>query len=230
MDFLKNPRHISLASDRTVRIMGRLSSDIMKIIRSQKPLSWGQLDLPLWGLSRDLSGSPLRSPMMFSLAEDEHRLWFLASSNTPATLHPQARPGQWIAELWKYDCAEFFIADPHSGRYLEFNLAANGAWWSAEFVSPRQQATDSDIAFPEVATFAELAPTGGWLSAMAIPLDLLRARIGWSADSRVNVTFITQSPDQKFVSALSLPGTLLDFHQPQHFSQVDWIDENALPT
>jgi hypothetical protein len=164
---------------------------------------------------------------MFSLAVDPQRLWFIAAGKTPARLHPRARPGIFLAELWKHDCAELFIADPLRNRYLEFNLAANGAWWSAEFTSPRQRADELDIAFPEVATFAELSPEGGWLSAMAIPLDLLQARIGWSADSFVNVTFITQSPAQRFISANRLPGAEPDFHLPQHFSRVEWIDDDA---
>jgi hypothetical protein len=46
-------------------------------------------------------------------------------------------PGNFLAELWRHDVAELFIADPASGRYFEFNLAPNGAWWSCEFTAPR---------------------------------------------------------------------------------------------
>lgn len=200
----------------------------MKIHRSKEPLTWGELSLPLWGVSRDLSGQALLHPLMFSLAVDPQRLWFIAAGKTPAQLHPRARPAQFLAELWKYDCAELFLADPRSGRYLEFNLAANGAWWSAEFIAPRQRADQHDQAFPEVATFAELSAEGGWLSALSIPLDLLAARIDWSAASRLNVTFITRSPAQQFVSVNPLPGETPDFHQPKHFSPVEWIDDAAI--
>ncbi len=190
----------------------------MLILRSAQPLLWGDLSLPVWGLERDWFGTALASPMMFSLAEDGKRLWFLAAGKSPAKIHPQARPGAFLAELWRYDCAELFLADPVSGRYVEFNLAANGAWWSAEFLAPRERADRMDIAFPEVATFAELSPDGGWMSAMAIPLDLLKARLNWSDSSRVNVTFIVNSPEPQFLTASRLPGEEPDFHQPAYFS------------
>lgn len=190
----------------------------MLILRSAQPLQWGDLSLPVWGLQSDWFGNALASPMMFSLAEDGQRLWFVAAGKSPAKIHPQARPGGFMAELWRYDCAELFLADPSSGRYFEFNLAANGAWWSAEFLAPRQRAESNDIAFPEAATFAELSPDGGWMSAIAIPLDLLKARLGWSDSSLINVTFIVNSPGQRFLTSTRLPGDSPDFHQPAHFS------------
>ncbi|MFM2171442.1 MAG: hypothetical protein RI957_1671 [Verrucomicrobiota bacterium] len=190
----------------------------MLILRSTQLFQWGDLSLPVWGLQRDWCGNSLESPLMFSLAEDAQRLWFLAAGRTPTKMHPLARPGAFLAELWRYDCAELFLADPVSGRYFEFNLAANGAWWSAEFTAPRQRAESADIAFPDVATFAEMSPDGGWMTAMAIPLDLLRARLAWSDHSRINVTFIANSPAQQFLTATRLPGKDPDFHQPEHFS------------
>lgn len=209
--------------------LGGQPRDTMKIYHSTAPLSWGDLSLPLWGLTQDLAGHSLCSPLMFSIAFDVERLWFVAAGKTPAQIHPQARPGQFLAELWKFDCVEFFIANARSERYLEFNLAANGAWWSAEFIGPRQRAEVQHVAFPEVATFAELSPEGGWLSAMAIPLDLLQARIDWSLESFVNVTAIVETPQQRFVSANPLPGDTPDFHQPQHFSRVEWINDVTTP-
>lgn len=192
----------------------------MVILRTKKNLQWGELALPVWGLGRDWHEEMVDPPLMFSLAIDPLRLWFVAAGKTPSKIHPQARPGAFVAELWRHDCAELFLAEPESGRYLEFNLAANGAWWSAEFAAPRQRADDLDIAFPEVGTFAELSPEGGWMCAMAIPLDLLDARIGFGEHSRINVNFITRSPAQQFLSATKLPGDEPDFHQPAHFSPV----------
>ena len=154
----------------------------------------------------------------FSLVVDDFHLWFIAASRKPAKVHPVARPGVFMAELWKYDVAEFFVADPVSGRYVEFNLAANGAWWSCEFRSARNRAESTDIAFPGVATFAELSEDGGWMAAMAIPIDLLSARINFGSTSLINVTFIAGSPDQHFLSAAKLTGAEPDFHQPAHFS------------
>ena len=59
-----------------------------------------------------------------------------------------------------------------------------------------------------------------WLAAMAIPLDLLRARLNFGPETRLNVTMILESPEQKFVSATDLGAGEPDFHQPQRFPVV----------
>ena len=192
----------------------------MTIFTSPRPLRWGHLDVPMLGLDRDWHGGPLNPPAAFSLATDERRLWFVAHHRRAPQLHPQARPGMFQAELWRHDVAELFLADPVSGRYFEFNLAPNGGWWSCEFATPRGRAEETDIAMPEVATFSDMAPDGAWLAAMAIPLDLLRARLDFGPRTRANVTLILGSPTQKFITAADLGGGEPDFHLPQRFPEV----------
>jgi hypothetical protein len=191
----------------------------MTIFTSERPLHWGELDVPMLGLEKDWQGARLQPPAAYSLVQDGRMLWFIAHHRRAAELHPQARPGMFQAELWRHDVAELFIADEASGRYFEFNLAANGAWWSCEFTAPRQRAEETDIAMPEVATFSDMAPDGAWVAAMAIPLDLLRARLDFGPQTRANVTMILESPLQRFVSAADLGGGAPDFHQPQRFPQ-----------
>lgn len=192
----------------------------MMIFTSPAPLAWGELDVPMLGLEKDWQGRPLSAPAGFCLAVDERRLWFVAHHRRPAELHPLARPGLFQAGLWKHDVAELFLADPVSGRYFEFNLAPNGAWWSCEFTAPRMRAEEIDIVMPEVATFSEMAPDGSWVAAMAIPLDLLRARIGFGPETKANVTFILESPEQRFITAADLGGGDPDFHLPDRFPEV----------
>ncbi len=196
----------------------------MKIFTSPEPLAWGALDVPMFGLTHDLAGDPIEVAAGFSLVMDRQRLWFLANHRRPASIHPQARPGAFQAELWRYDVAEMFIADPATGRYFEFNLAPNGGWWSCEFTAPRVRADEADIAMPDVATFADMAPDGSWLVAMAIPLDLLRARLDFGPETRLNVTMILGSPEQKFLSASNLGDGPPDFHQPDRFEQVEFVE------
>lgn len=193
----------------------------MTIFTSPSPLMWGELDVPMLGLTKDWHGTPLEPPAAFSLAMDEIRLWFIAHHRRPASLHPNARPGEFQAGLWQYDVAELFIADPVSGRYFEFNLAANGAWWSCEFTAPRVREEETDIAMPDVATFSDMAPDGAWVAAMSIPLDLLKARLDFGPNSRINVTMILESPDQRFLSATDLGEGEPDFHRPQRFSGLE---------
>lgn len=195
----------------------------MTVFTNPRALVWGELDVSLFGLAKDLNGMLLDAPAAFSLATDTQHLWFIAHHRKPALVHPQARPGAFQAELWKYDVAELFLSDPVSGRYFEFNLSPNGAWWTCEFTGPRLRADAVDIAMPEVATFSELSADGSWLAAMAIPLDLLRARLDFGAETRINVTMILESPQQRFLSANPLGGGEPDFHQPECFTQVRFV-------
>lgn len=196
----------------------------MTVIRSAKPLEWGGLDLPLFGVARDWYGRESTPQAGFCVAVDSRRLWFVASHGKAARLHPAARPGRFTPELWKHDVAELFLTDPTSGRYFEFNLAPNGAWWSCEFTGPRVRAEQVEIAFPEVATFAELAPDGGWVAALAIPRDLLEARLDFGERTRLNVAFILGSPEQRFLSAVDLGGGAPDFHRPEKFGPLVFVD------
>jgi len=192
----------------------------MTIFTSEQPLVWGNLDVPLLGLPADWHGNPMAPMPGFSLVADPQRLWFIANHRKPASIHPQARPGVFQAELWRHDVAELFLGHVASGRYFEFNLAPNGAWWSCEFTAPRVREEEVEIAMPEVATFADMAPDGSWLAAMALPLDLLKARLDFGPETVANVTMILDSPGQRFFSAVKLPGTEPDFHQPASFQKV----------
>ena len=196
----------------------------MTIFTSPGPLQWGELDVPLVGITKDWHGAPIEPAAGFSLAADDRRLWFIAHHREAASLHPQARPGMFQADLWKHDVAELFIADPVSGRYFEFNLAPNGAWWSCEFTAPRVRAEERDIAMPEVATFADMAADGAWVAAMVIPLDLLKARLDFGPRSRANVAFVLGSPEQRFLTAVNPGGATPDFHRPADFPQVVFRD------
>jgi hypothetical protein len=192
----------------------------MTVFTSPQRLIWGELDVPLFGLAKDLDGILLQEPATFSLVVDAQHLWFIASHRKSARLHPQARPGRFQAELWRYDVAELFLFDPVSGRYFEFNLAPNGAWWTCEFIAPRVRADLAEIAMPEVATFSELSADGSWVAAMAIPVDLLKARLNFGNETHVNVTMILESPEQKFISATYLGLGEPNFHQPGQFAKI----------
>lgn len=195
----------------------------MTIFTSETPLVWGELDIPMLGLERDWYGTALQPAAGYALAMDGQRLWFIAHHRRPAMIHPQARPGCFQAELWKYDVAEFFLADPASGRYMEFNLAPNGAWWCCEFTAPRVRAEEADIAMPDVATFSDMSVDGAWVVAMCMPLDLLRARLDFGPDTRANVTMILESPQQRFITAADLGGGEPNYHLPEHFPKVTFI-------
>lgn len=202
--------------------------DMMLIEHKDEPLYWGGLDLALFGIQNDWEGKPLDVPVGFGMAIDHGSFWFVASRRKPAMLHPGARPGEFTPELWKYDVAEFFLSHPGSGRYLEFNLAPNGAWWSAEFTAPRVRAEEEDVPVPGVKTFADLSPDGSWLTAASIPLEVLQARFDFGPETMMNVTFIVDSPAQRFLSAAKAPaGVEPDFHRADLLQKVQ-IQEGGL--
>ena len=80
---------------------------------------------------------------------------------------------------------------------------------------------------PDVATFSELAPDGSWVAALAVPLDLLVARLDFGPATLANVTFILESPRQRFLSATQLHASEPDFHRPEHFAAISKL---PLPT
>lgn len=196
----------------------------MTIFRFAHALEWGRLDLPLLGLAADWFGEKLDPPAAFSLAVDPERLWFVASRQHPASLHPQARPGRFQAELWRHDVAELFLADAAGERYLELNLAPNSAWWSCEFTAPRTRAEAEDREWPGARAHAELGADGSWVAALSLPLDTLQQRLGFGEGCRANVCFILDSPQQRFLSAAPLGEGEPDFHRPEKFPRIRFHD------
>jgi hypothetical protein len=191
----------------------------MQLFTVENPLEWGSLDLPLLGLSTDWYGKSLVPPAAFALATDGLKLWFVATRQSPASTHPDASPGNFTAELWKHDVAELFIADPRGG-YLEFNLAANGAWWACKFSTVREASPSQPDFAGSASTYHDASQPGSWLAALAVPLEFLQEHIGFGLNSRANVAFILNSPAQTFHSSSKLPGANPDFHQPHAFQRL----------
>lgn len=196
----------------------------MVIEKKTAPLQWGELDLALFGIDKNWQGEPLETPAGFGMAMDDENFWFVATRNKTATTHPDAYAGKFTPELWKYDVSEFFIYDPLSERYLEFNLAPNAAWWCAEFTAPRQRAYADDIEMIGVRAYSDLSPDGSWVTAVSIPLDILKTRINFGESSKMNVSFIIDSPAQQFLTANPAHGEEPNFHQVELFKPVQILE------
>jgi hypothetical protein len=192
----------------------------MQLFISDSSLVWGELDLPLLGIHSDWCGAPLSPPLAYSLAMDPTHLWFLATREAAADTAPHAEPHAFTPGLWHHDVAELFLADPASGRYLEFNLAANGAWWTAGFSSTRIPARETPNFENHVITHCDEETTGRWLAAMAVPIPFLKETIGFGLRTTANAAFILNSPDQTFHSVHTLGGEVPDFHRPHEFPRL----------
>lgn len=196
----------------------------MQVIRVHSPLEWGALDVPLFGLSRDWHGQSIGPRAAWCLLADPERLWFVATRATSASVHPQAAPGTFQNELWKHDVAELFIASPQRDRYLEINLSPNGAWWTCLFNGPRQPTDGHPSPWPGIETHVENENGRQWVAAISLPLAGLREALEFGEQSPMNVTFIVDSPDQRFLSASDLGGGDPDFHRPDGFTIPRWVD------
>lgn len=162
-------------------------------------------------MNRDWYGTPIDPAVSFSFELTDRDLIFRASCPVPATINPAARPGAFCPELWKYDTAEFFLASPVSGHYLEFNLCPNGAWWAQAFSAPRVQ--DNVPPPTGVVTTAEFTPTS-WNTQASIPLTEL-ARLGLDPrHCQLAAAAIVHSPDYLFLTTAANQTGEPDFHRP----------------
>ena len=167
-----------------------------------------------FSLKKDCFGQLFHpSPEVF-FGVDQTHFHFYARHQETALIHPNAREGDFQAELWKYDVAEFFLAAPDRSQYLEFNLAPNGAWWSCFFSAPRKTSRTKPLA--GVSTQAKVT-LDDWQVHAAIPLT----EIPWPLEECfLNATFILKSPDQQFLTLTDLGGDQPDFHRPAHFLAI----------
>lgn len=181
------------------------------------------LHLPRQILDLDWAGEEIMPPAEFSFAIDSQSLWFLCHRMAPAIVHPDSRPGKFQPELWKYDVAEFFILDPATGIYREFNLSPNGSWWSMAFTAPRVS-VESDRLLAGVETLAEFTAKS-WTAIARIPLASFGEFGGGLPEgAKISATFILNSPTQAFLTTSHIPdGVAPDFHRPQDFSDLRHI-------
>jgi hypothetical protein len=138
-----------------------------------------------------------------------------------------AEPGKFYEGLWKGDCAEFWIYSPSAGKYLEFNLGPNGAWWTCIFTGPRERFLE--ILPPECETTSTEIEGVGWAASIRIPKEEVFRCLGTLDDLHGNVTLLTDGcpdvnyPPENLHSVVKLKE--VDFHRPQ-----DWVPLSELIT
>ncbi len=174
-----------------------------------------QDDAPWQQLHHEWYGTPIIPPFEFRCLLTADFLIVSARRSSPALLHPEASKGRFQEYLWKYDTAEFFLATPEGERYMEFNLAPNGAWWSAAFTAPR--VVNPDVpAVPEGVVATGHADAAGWQCEASIPLTYLAA-MGISPGKgpfRLAAAAILNSPEQLFLTTATDTSGKPDFHRP----------------
>ncbi len=163
-------------------------------------------------LTHEWYGSPVAAPVEFSFCIEDDCLVYRAAQAAPVTIHPEARPGMFKEELWKYDTAEFFVADAEGKNYLEFNLCPNGAWWACAFCGPRQPLAGAGVP-TGVETSGSVTPTG-WGCMARLPLAYLEGLGIDIRNCRLAATCILNSPDYHFCTTSDDLSGEPDFHRP----------------
>ena len=167
-------------------------------------------------LSSDWFEQSINPPVQFLFVLDRDHFHFFASRNSPALIHPESEVGKFQAELWKYDVAEFFLRSPNSNHYLEFNLAPNGGWWSCLFKEALVPQEETNTPLPGVIATGQ-SSSAGWKAHARIPLSFLIDHLDFSPESKLNATFILNSPEQIFLTAGAPAPGKPNFHRPTDF-------------
>ena len=176
----------------------------------------GSASPPLAEIARDWFGQEVDPPAFFSFSFEREALVFRSSQAAGALCHPQARAGLFQERLWEYDVAEFFLSDPVTGNYLEFNLSPNGAHWACLFKSPR--CPIGELRDMGASSRGTRGPEG-WQARADLPLSWLEEHLHFGPRTRMNATFILNSPAQRFLTAVTLGGGGPDFHRPSRYAR-----------
>lgn len=159
-------------------------------------------------------GGTVQPPFFYRFTEEKDTLVYEAWRAAEAQIHPQAQPGIFCADLWRYDTMEFFIASPDASRYLEFNLCPNGAWWAAAFTEPRVPLPGFCAAELQPITYGEMRDSG-WRCSVKISLPALLKQ-GWSLDASKIVTcaVICRGGEFTYLTSCDTREGKPDFHRP----------------
>lgn len=190
----------------------------VKIVSMKSIISTGEAHLQ--SIGQEWYGKPVEPPYEYSFKLTAEGLVFSAARKAPALVHPEGKCGDFQAELWRYDAAEFFITTPEGGRYMEFNLSPNGAWWAAVFCAPRCIAPGFENWEPAGVQATGCATAEGWSCSALIPAAVLEEVGICPADCKLTAAAILKSPDQVFLTTALPCDTQPDFHRPDLWEQA----------
>ena len=152
--------------------------------------------------------------------EKQETLWlFHVRVDQKPVLHPMKMSPQTYHEgLWEYDVAEWFIANPTTGKYIELNLAPTGAWWMMIFDAPRQRGKEDMPDLSGIKT-SNMFTALTWKASLAIPILVVEKALGRDT-LKHNVCFILGKNPREYLSWTRLAAKQPDFHRPDDFSMI----------
>ena len=168
---------------------------------------------------RSLTG-PASKAGFYEVSQDEVAIQVSFKSAEPTYCSSETG---FVEGLWRYDCGELFLADPASGRYLEINVAPNGAWWSCVFSGVRIR--DMQVDAPRIERIFSEATPDGWNAGFSLTWDEVERCLGTTEGLKGNLTLIlggcpdVEPPLQNLHSVAPL--SAVDFHLPNEWIPFD---------
>lgn len=168
-------------------------------------------------ITHDWYGNPLDSGLRWSLCLDDGQGVYEAYMPFAPVDGTKLEKGDFVEGLWEHDVVELFLAGS-SGRYVEFNVSAQGAWWFMAFADYRKR-TSSDCERPEVSIQIDRSEQA-WQVQLQFELTPIVAHLG--EVTRVQIAGIHHATETPvYLSSRTHLGGEPDFHHPSSFSRVD---------
>lgn len=169
-------------------------------------------------LDHDWFGKELSPAIRYILTVDPTYLFF-AASIPYAPGYSNSTAAMFTEELWKHDVAECFIKDDEGPGYQEFNIAPNGAWWTAHFNSYRKS-NHSYTFNTDLVRVVSAAESSRWLAAIQFPRTQLGVKTEFGTRSKAAVSAIIGHDPRLFLTAATPSSKQPDFHALDHFLQI----------
>lgn len=169
-------------------------------------------------LERSWSG-PAKAAIRYRVELLPDVVRFAVEVDAPSQVEPKEAGFEF--GLWRSDCVELFIASPE-GRYVEFNAAPNGSWWSRVFESVRTPADVPTIPLEVVGSTRDDC----WSVSCEVSVEALEFELGPASEWTGNLVVVVggcddDNPDEgNLHSVASLRSSIPDFHRPADFVPI----------
>ena len=171
----------------------------------------------------DWFAEPLNIKTAFLLAYSSQRIYFAFKCRQKAFINSDHQKNAYKEGLWKYDVAEFFICDPKSGQYQEFNISPSGSWWTMLFSGYRKE-DHSHFVLPQEIEIISNFTDSIWEVAFSVALDQLSLDVSDLTKLTGNVTSIINGRNRKYLSWAIINSDKPDFHRNDCFLPFYFFD------
>lgn len=193
---------------------------VTTVFESSNPLSAKKMaEIEHSEVRCDWSGLALPRGLRWSIARDPERVWFSIELPVPASEPARHRPGEFVEGLWDFDVAEVFFMAP-SGRYQEWNMSSDGAWWAMSFIGYRERAGGARMpSGVEVQVFSEAE---SWCAIVSLPHASLGVELRDLTRVHVSGIIYSGGASPRYLSSAGTPSFEPDFHDSRCFEAISF--------